>query len=245
MSRNPDCVRAAALFARLEHDTAGRSTTVAAGATRAEPPVAEAEIAWLASHLDACPHCSGDGDATNRQILEMLRSGTAGELPDDAFFAGQRRTIMNAIAAEPAPGARKQGLAASGSGRPTIRSARVVRPPARRLARYALPLAAGFALLVLSLSLRDRSREGATPLEPSSPSEVARVDARKGADAGVGAGVNDATATSPPGALEGAGEDDSWLVATSDPLEPAGELSLDNLSDDDLDELAIALDAQS
>ena len=241
MSRNPGCIRAAALFARLEHDTTGRSTTVAEGAMRAEPPLAEAEVAWLASHLDACPDCSGDGDATNRQILEMLRAGAAGELPDDAFFAGQRRAIMNAIATEPAPEAREQRRVTTGPGRQAIRSARIVRPPVRRLARYALPLAAGLALLVLSLSLRDRSREGATPLEPSSPSELARIDAREGG----GAGVHDATATSPPGALEGAGADDSWLVATSDPLEPASELSLDSLSDDDLDELAIALDGQS
>ncbi|MBM4267786.1 MAG: hypothetical protein FJ144_14445 [Deltaproteobacteria bacterium] len=171
--------------------------------------LAEAEIVALAAHLESCSACGALDAGAGGVLREGLRD-LAEPLPDEAFFAARLAATMDAVAEKRVSSLR--GPAGRVAGEPSRRAAVV-----GTIAAGAL-LALG-AIGLLGRGSRTHELASTAGDESEARVEVVSVD---GVDAD-----------------ELAASEDAWLVARYDSLELelAGDVGLEDLTDDELDVL--------
>jgi len=207
-----DCGRAARLLALL--DAPARDERDDHDDPAAALPADDCE--WLAQHLDACPSCSVADDAAVAPLFAALRAVDRADVPDEASFAAQRRSILATIGVEPpappSPVLRLRGRASEQS-----------RPRRALWIATGAALAASLAALLTLPEWRDRdlTLERATVGVPPPATEIASVvgamDVAQLADA-----------------------EDAWVVASNALDLDAGDgrgQELGALTDDELDEI--------
>ncbi len=260
------CARATMLLERLdaaagsaiEAGPAQRRAEVASGTARDETRaegLTESETQWLAAHLEGCAACGAADDALTRGMLETLGAARTSDLPDADYFAARHAEVMAAVRAEPRPALRRGTAHLRREGTPgaTDRARRA--PTAQRgatlrwrrsrwRAATGLALAAGAALVVLA---RGGWRSGA----PLLPAETENRMVAVGGDAAVASQDSeplvDEDVLAAARGVDGEAlqeEEGAWLVASGDSFLEVGDVSLEELSDAELEELAAVLAAE-